>query len=277
MGRLRIRTVATALLLISVQCSAGIVSSSWSSGQLQMDGKSTDWNIIPQVSNEDLNGTIAVQNDSDYLYLLIRFKDPRRLGSFARSGLTIWTNYESKKRKTLGFTYKSRSLIEHIKEKPDIGDLPGKPPELRPVQAAEPFQDEIIIHDNVQFRREMLPADGSRGISAAFGTENGIFLFEIGIPLALSPKHSFAIGTRPGQKICVGIECGRGWMGRGMEGMPEPPDGMQPGMRGRPPGGMGGMGGGAPGGRKPPEAGFGKPPGEDKVELWLKLKLAEKP
>jgi hypothetical protein len=34
--------------------------------------------------------------------------------------------------------------------------------------------------------------------------------------------------------------------------------------------------GGSPGGG-PPMAGFGKPSDGEKVELWLKLKLAEKP
>lgn len=269
-------TVAVVALLLSLPSAAGVIVGRWSEGSLQIDGNSADWNIVPQVTWKDVNGTIAVQNDADYLYLLIRFRDPGCLASCRRSGLTIWTNHENKKKKTLGFTYRSRTLIEQFRSKSGGGAGPDEPAASRRERAAEPLRDEIIIRDNEQFRREMLPADGSRGIRAAYEEENGIYQFEIGIPLALSPTNSFAIGTHSGEKICIGLECGGGGRMRREEGEPGSPEGMKPGIRGGAPGGMGGMGG-RPGGGTPPDAKFGKPSEGESFELWLKLKLAEKP
>lgn len=117
-----------------------------------------------------------------------------------------------------------------------------------------------------------IPTDGAEGPTAAFGVDQGFFVYEFSIPLDEGGVRYYGIGAKPGDKISVGAFWGdmselrrRGDRGGGTR-----------------PGGMGGGGmGGRTGGRSGGYGGMGGMRGGDRpdrpepVEIWIKTALAE--
>ena len=114
-----------------------------------------------------------------------------------------------------------------------------------------------------------LSASGRSGIEVKLGRTSGAVVYEIKVPLKADGQYEFAVGSRVGESIQIGLEtpeferpAGAGDMGGG---------GMGGGGMGT--GGMDGGRGGHGGGR-PPGGGRGgfEPP--DPIKLWITVRLA---
>jgi hypothetical protein len=127
-------------------------------------------------------------------------------------------------------------------------------------------------------QRKLVDLTPALGVAIASGSEEGVLVYEIRLPLKSSTEHPYAVDAAPGSTIALGFETpsdppareGRG-PGGGMGG--------RGGGTGGPGGGMGGRGGGmgGPGGGMTRGGGRGDFPGGQAKPMklvWVSAKLA---
>ncbi|MEZ5358119.1 MAG: hypothetical protein R3F48_04750 [Candidatus Zixiibacteriota bacterium] len=281
------------LLLAAVQgCKSKEMESRWTDKPMKIDGKINDWSGIPILTAEDSDVGLGLCNDSQNIYIVMKFRNPVWLQSIRRAGINIWIDKKAKKEKDFGFVYNGiPTSIDLSKLRPDrrnsgdqnnfpqmggdnnrMGDRPGgmrdeKAVELRLIDVNSIFQEAIIA------------TDGSEGPEIACDTSMSFIVYEMKVPLPESMSRFYGIGTAMGEKLSLGF------IWNNMEEMRKEMSGSRPGGGdfggGGPGGGMGGppgggMGGG-PGGGGPP--GGGRPDQDDdsmkKQEIWVKTILAD--
>lgn len=245
----------------------------WIDKAITADGALDDWKGMPFESYKDY-ATYAVGNDSENLYVAIRFKDPMWLRSIRQGGLTIWINNRGKKDKIIGFKYNGgpdreemEKFVEESRRKPQ-GDMRS----FSMMEGEFDREDSIevmfaVLEKDWWFQPTLIDTNGANGPAVAFGIENGIFCYEYVIPLGKSGIKFYGVNIDLKKKIRIGFEWG------GVEKKDRPRGGMRIGGTGIE-GGIGGRGGG-----------MGRPPGGmergdfekymKKQEFWIKAEPAK--
>ncbi len=264
------------LIVITIMnVKAGDLESRWIDHSITADGNLDDWQGMPFESYKEY-ATYAVCNDSDNLYIAIRFKDPMWLRSIRQGGLTVWVNNKGKKDKIIGFKYNGgpdREEMEKFMEKS------GRKPQTgtgRMMERESGMSDSVevmfaVVEKDWWYQPTPIDKNGANGPAVAFGIENGIFCYEYVIPLAESGNKFYGGNIDLKKKIRIGFEWG------GVERKDKPRGGMRIGGTGpdggMPGGGMGGPGGGMGGGPRGMNRGdFEKY--MEKQEFWIKAELA---
>ncbi len=273
---------AKALLLLTLTsstlltgCKTQKVPTHWSTEPVQVDGEMTEWASGSTVYFEDPGVQLGLCNDSENLYILLRFNNQAWARAIRTGGMTLWLDNSGKKKKDLGVRYTGGPSLPDM-QKSETTDRGGFRESLTPEQQQRLLEmqkamaDQITIIDKKNNEEKSVRADGSGGPAACFASPQGTYTYEFSIPLKKGDVFDCGIGAEPGQVICLGLE----WGGMGKENrqrMMERMGGGPPGgMAGGPPGGMGGGRGGGPrggGGMEPPE----------EQELWVKTQLASPP
>jgi hypothetical protein len=258
------------------------VQTHWSAGPVKVDGEITEWNDIPTNYFEESGVGLGLCNDTEKLYILFRFNNAQWAQAIRMSGLTLWLDNSGKKKKDFGIRYTGGPSLPDQEKLggPSGGFQESLTPEQqqRLAEMEREMADKITFIDKKGNRETTLGTDGSGGPAVCFDSLGGIYAYEISIPLQKGDAFDCAIGAKPGQTVCLGLEWGgmgdRQRMRQGMGGgMGPPPGGGPPGGGGGMPPGGGGMGGGPPGGGKG-GSGMQQP---EKQEVWVKTKLASPP
>jgi len=80
------------------------LSSAWASAPVHVDGTADAWSaLLKPLGDEPL--VIGVQNDADYLYLLVKTSDPKTRHQLGTLGLTVWANGEGKNKRGFGVRF----------------------------------------------------------------------------------------------------------------------------------------------------------------------------
>jgi hypothetical protein len=264
--------LASAGFILVAGCNTQEVKTQWSTGSVKVDGEITEWADLSTSYFEESGVQLGLCNDTENLYVLFRFSNPQWARAIRMGGVTLWMDNSGKKKKDFGIRYTGGPPPSDLKE--PGGPSPGGFREsLTPEQqkrlayVEKEMADQITVVDKKANREINLRSDGSGGPAVCFASLQGIYAYEFSIPLEKGDVFDYAIGAKPGEAICLGLEWG------GMGGRQR----MRQGMGSEPPGGMGGgppgMGGGRPGpGRGGPRM---QPP--EKQELWVKTELASAP
>jgi hypothetical protein len=278
--------VMTSLAVIMFPgCKGREIQSQWAVQAINADGASSDWKDVPLLYSDELDGWFAVRNDAEYCYLLLKFRDSKLITTMSHAGLKLWFDPDHKEVKDHGFIYRSPELAKYVRNttpSPQMpsGDHPGSPRDFAAFNAWD-----LVLLDRANDKDDYTHLNGSNILEASFGRENDVFLYEFCVPLALGPKHTWALGTHAGEAFEVGIQVGGmdrrpggggpGGPGRGL-GTPGGGKGPSGGEGPEGPGGMGGMGGSSHKGSR-----HGGGPGgssrDQRIEIWLNVKLAEAP
>jgi len=72
---------------------------------ITIDGSNSDWADIPTIYFEDQQAVLGVANDSDNLYLLMRFHDPKWVRTIKMSGLKIYVDAKGGESKDVCIRY----------------------------------------------------------------------------------------------------------------------------------------------------------------------------
>lgn len=104
-----INTWLIAVLILTV-CLTGfskekLANSLWAAPAPVIDGMYDDWLADALYSNKKMSIDYAFMNDSEYLFILFKFNDPRYLSSVNASGMKIWINTEGKEKKNFGIKF----------------------------------------------------------------------------------------------------------------------------------------------------------------------------
>lgn len=246
------------------------------SGQLLLDGQIAHWPDSAATFLSEQESVVGLCNDSEHLYVMLRFKNPRYARLIHFTGLTVYVDARGKKKKDFVLKFTGGPTRDQIRQ---IGGTEERRRNL-PSDTTEPpesignssqnkltcFQKDVIVEKEI-------PLDGSEGPGAVFAVDKGFFVYEFSIPLDSSTVRHYGVGATPGSEISVGLLWGE--PGQRPEGRPD-----RGGIEMGGPGGGdfgGGFGGGRMGGGRRGERsggsgeGFSRPA---KQEVWIKAELA---
>ncbi|MBL7073834.1 hypothetical protein ISS37_01160 [candidate division KSB1 bacterium] len=246
-------------------CKSQEVQTHWSAEPVLVDGKMPEWEGVPTTYFEDSGVLLGLCNDSENLYVLFRFNDPKWARAIRMGGLTLWLDNSGKKKKDFGIRYTGGPPLLQM-QRPGMTGEGGFWESLTPEQRERLMQrraraDQITVILKKGDQAINIPADGSSGPAVSFATPQDIYTYEFRVPLKKSDVFDYGIGAEPGQTISLGLEWGGIRMGDRQRG-----------------GGRGGMGGGRRGGSGSGGSRGGsrmQPP--KKQEIWVKTQLASAP
>lgn len=262
------------LILVSLSiagCDQITFESKWIDQEIIVDGKLTEWQdkiVVPKNSHMG----IGFMNDEHYLYLTLTTMDRNTIMQVLTRGFTVWIDPKGGKKHHLGFKYPMnrnmgdfRLLMQNREQNSQDFDffihelLSGQ----NEIEITRPGKDQIA----------RLGMHNQTGLNVKPMYENGVFTYEMKIPLKKSVKNMVAIDTKSGKKIGVGfttqkldrpsMDNKRGSrLGSGMSG-----GGMAGGGMGHS-GGMGGRGGG----RSRGSMGRNIP---EEIDIWVEVSLSK--
>ncbi|NQT79128.1 MAG: hypothetical protein HQ555_01885 [Candidatus Aminicenantes bacterium] len=253
------------LTFFMVGCGTLELNSDWRDREITVDGRNDDW-LGNMMYFEEENVSLGLLNDENFIYICLIAEDQMIRNQVMSQGITLWFDPEGGKKKTFGIKFpigmqpgERQDRRKHPggvpnKEKRDEGDLE----ELR--QARMKQMDELEILGPGKEKSVRMPVEKAKGIYINVKLSSGMLVYEIKVPLKRSEEYLYAVGTKAGNLVGIGLETSkikRPSMGRGMSG----------GMGGRGgAGGRGGMGGIRGGGMRPQ---MPKP-----LKIWAVVQLA---
>lgn len=267
------------------------------SSEMTLDGETADWEEIPIVYLEESLRVMSVAHDDDNLYLMYRFADERLARRLMAQGVMLWFNGDGKaknKNEEFAVRYRGSEQISQrlqsttTTENQTGSDSSGRPARRPPANGAggptrTPGQLTIIRMS----LKETVDEGSLVGPGAASKFDEGIFTYELRVPLAEIGGSFAEKAPSKTRKIAVGIQLGglteaekvlrneRSSMGRSGGGsvtIGGGGGGMGGGRGGGMGGGMGGGRGGGMGGGRGGGPGNGRPNADTKIE-WLSLTL----
>jgi hypothetical protein len=275
--------------------------SEWPKTPVVVDGKATEWPTLVSIA-KDVHFSIAVRNDDRTLYIALITSDAGTALQTLNQGLVVWLDAKGGTKKVFGVHYPI--------ERPG-GTLGGGgnrtvgPPDPdavwnRAISDGRLDVAELLGPEKDQVRTLIL--DASPSILAKIGHAEGMMVYELAVPLAVSPDSPEGLGALPGAIIGIGLETperkaesssyggrgggrtggsggGSGGYGGGGRGGGGYGGGGGRGGGGYGGGGAGGYGGGGSGGRGGGMAGPGGSFGQQAKPLkaWTSVQLAAEP
>jgi hypothetical protein len=252
------------LVFCSVGCEEQKLNSSWLDREIVIDAKSDDWlDTLYYFESEMVS--LGFFNDESHLYVCMLVEHPILQMQVVGQGFTLWFDPAGRKEKVYGI----RFPIGMREMQGQMDFVPTEDREQNREQMRQAFEKSLADLEILGpgGTKQRIPVKEAKGLEIKARNETGLFVYELKVPLKLDEEHPYAIGTKAGAAIGVGLEIPeldmdevrkemQGRMG-GQGGMP--PDGV---------GGMGGMGGGMGrrGGRMP------KMP--NGLDVWASLQLA---
>ncbi len=207
---------------------------------LAADGVSSDWNSLSARYIQDEEAVVGVANDDQYLYVMLRFRDPVYASAIQMAGLTLWLDPTGGRDKRYMLKYRGGP-------QPDEGSLPEHVrAERRRYLTAAAMGDSlaaerlsIMIRDEIE---EMpISVGGDEGPLVASGMDQGFYVYEFRLPLGVPRVRYYAVDVAAGAQVGVGLQWGNqsrpdvlSEISRNRvlgEDMMQPPDNARPGGR----------------------------------------------
>ncbi|MEO8167511.1 MAG: hypothetical protein ABI623_04630 [bacterium] len=248
--------------------SSAELASAWSSGNVVVDGQSSDWDKVPLYTGKEKVG-VSVSNDNEFLYVYLTTQDRQTQMQIMRFGLTVWLDRKDSKDETFGIHYPlgmrfNEPLTDRSRSEGGEGMQRALESQSRELEILGPGKNE-------RRRLSLLAVPGVQAKIAFAGSGN--LVYELRVPLKENSNYQFAVNAE-GSKIGVGISSQAD-----KEAMKErtgpPEEGVRRGESG---GGM--RGGGTRGGGGGVRRGGGEMasrPSNEPLDLWLSVTLASTP
>jgi len=210
---LKMFLISLSILSISFAATAKntAVTSKWTDVPIKIDGFTDDWAGDSFTFEKKTQIDYAFRNDSDYVYILFIFKDPKYLSSIRASGMTIYFNTKGKNKKDHGITFLSKRIpadqfIALIEQ--DQGPISK---ERKAQILKNPYyniQNYKII--NNKSKSSSPDAESSEIKKAVFriASQEKTVVYEFAIPLEKQSDLDPGIGTETGKSIKIGFEWG---------------------------------------------------------------------
>lgn len=174
---------------------------------LAADGRSSDWNSLSARYIQDEEAVVGVANDEQYLYVMLRFRDPVYAATIQMAGLTLWLDPSGGKEKRYVLKYRGGP-------QPEDGSLPEQVQlERRRFLTAAAMADSlaterlwIMIRDEIE--EKPIPVGGDEGPLAASAMDQGFYVYEFRVPLGESRVRYYAMNAAAGAQVGVGLQWG---------------------------------------------------------------------
>ncbi|HVP37906.1 MAG TPA: hypothetical protein VMS93_01865, partial [Candidatus Saccharimonadales bacterium] len=229
--------LATGLVLLVGGCGTQEFQSRPLQAPVTVDGSDADWKgALTYV--EDLKIFVGARNDSRNLYLCFECADRATARQVLMAGLTLWFDPEGGQKETFGIHYplglqaSGMPMPAGDPEGDDRGEGGGRwgrgsrtGPGDREASDSSGGGDrgagrerggmlrqalrEIEILGPGKYDRHRSAVSQLPGIQVAAGNLEGAAIYEIKVPLAALDSMPYAIGTRPGALVGVGLKSGK--------------------------------------------------------------------
>jgi hypothetical protein len=228
------------------------LASNWDQPQIKVDGDVSDWGNKLQYF-EDKKVAVGFVNNDSSLYVCLTTTDMSVVMPMFRSGLIIWFEPEGEG-KTFGIKYPLFNMMDMGNQNHEFGEgdftlgNENGSPDGRTrgdfIKRMLERQNDIQILNEDKFPLTLIGLKNNDGIEAKLAYNNDQFVYELKVPLINKDnKYSYAVSTRPGEKLEVKFETGqpdrKNFTGMREGGMGPQGGGEEPGE-----GGMGRRGGG---------------------------------
>lgn len=185
-----------------------IFESIWAATPLKIDGSNSDWEGSALTLENKVKVDYAFRNDSENLYVLFIFKEPREyMSTINYTGMTLWLNVEGKKKKNYGIKFQIKTVTADnyisILEKM-MGPMPEeKKKEIKSKPTYRIYHNEVIDKEGAA---SLIATGPSAPSFSSRGRE--MVTYEFRIPLKRGEGQPVGIGTEPGKTIKIGFEWG---------------------------------------------------------------------
>lgn len=231
--------VCIGFVVLLAACGNEELKSRWRTDEITVDGLNRDW-ADKLIYNKDNDIAIGIVNDETDLYINISSTNRAMFQKIVRGGFTVWFNSKGNKDKTIGIRYPTgmNGAAPPFPERLE-GYGNNEYPDERPIERFRMRGGEfeiIIDKEDMEFR---IPIDNEVGIEVSYAFYEGMFVYELKLPLNESKNSPYAAGAGESELIGIGFETekmeNRSRMNRMNRG------GFSGGRGGR--GGAGGLGG----------------------------------
>ncbi|MCD6116043.1 hypothetical protein J7K93_03420 [bacterium] len=256
--------VLTLGFIMITGCNFKELNNQWTDKPMKIDGNYSDWEGVNLQYFETQNFVMGSVNDAENIYLMFRFTDQRLARRIQRAGITCWLDTNGKKSKEYGIQY-AGSVNLFLESMSEMGtsqimssEKNGRMDRLtKRLRSTLPGPGKIIVIKDEE--KSEMAENQAQGPSAGSANHNGVFCFEIRMPIPISAK--------PGDEMSICMEFGG--MSSGNFGQLKEQKGGSTTRGGR-------MGGGRGMGRGRGMRSEQRTPGYEnfeKQEIWMKLIL----
>ena len=243
--------------------------SHWTEKNVVVDGKNNEWDRTYLIDDNKL--VIGFVNDSNFVYVLLATND-RPLAMTMMRGLTVWFDAQGGNDKTFGIHYPMGGMFSHAGRSGATGNDEStiEPFDLPPTEL------EILGPGKNDRHRMQIMETG--GIQARYNMTVNSFVYELRVPFAVGDQFPFAIHSKAGGAVGLGLETSQGRMQRKEQGASERGGGMEAAdERGdESEGGLGGMRGGGRGGERGGLGQGGLKESSGSLDMWMRVQLVAK-
>lgn len=187
------------------------VDSTWAASPLTIDGLPDDWEGDPLQVEKKVKVEYAFRNDSDTLFVFLKFNDVKYLSSIEITGMTLWIDTGGKKNKDAGinFTKKKISADEYIAilEKQQ-GAISDEQKESLRTSAFYFISQAEAVDKKGNPLEEQEGADAARGAAFNVSVAQDSVTYEFRVPLAALTRTGPGSEAKPGETVSVGFEWG---------------------------------------------------------------------
>jgi hypothetical protein len=185
--------------------------SKWVPAPVTLDASEAEWQDVAYGEESRFELNYAFKNDSKYVYVLVKFNNPRYLSTIQYGGLTMFLDGQGKKKKD----YNIRFLRKQVTAEEFIAILEKQKGPLSDDDKAKVRVNPQYIHHAAEVTNKKAKGDRPDKVegdgTATFRvqqTQQRALIWEIAIPLERLSDWSPGVGTTPGSKIKVGFEWG---------------------------------------------------------------------
>jgi len=257
-------------LFMIAGCDERKLESRWADREMVIDGTAVEWDGAITYFPES-RVAVGVQNDEDYLYVSLVTNDVRRQFQILGRGAIVWFDPHGGEARPFGIRFplgaSALGMGKGMERRLEEGERPDLDQLIRMYQGTG-AQLEILVDGEVKTR---VPVEDAKGIEVAVNEVQSALVYEIKVPLRMSAGVDYAVGSKAGEVIGIGLETPEMDSEMIREQMPaEDEDIADRGDMGR---GRDGPGhGGTPGGTR--GQGVQLP---QTVNVWAKVQLATPP
>jgi hypothetical protein len=260
------------LMLLLTGCGSTLqLASKWNKHAIQIDGSLKDWSDSTLfIQKDDIR--CGVMNDGEFLYVCVISSKPNLGRQLMFRGMTVWFDPNGGSKKTYGVRFPIGMRGGEIPLRNDDEETDQRGNRFDPMNRQSLSEFEFLGPNEKDL--QMVSRLQGQGVEMHLTSTPERFVYQLKVPLAYSSAHPYAIETRPGAPIGVGVETNTFQRPMETEGRGEGGSeggGGRGGMSGRG-GGRGGRSGGGPGS-------MGNRPGGTPVsfDVWMHVQLADMP
>jgi len=187
------------------------IESKWAAQPPALDGLDDDWSEVGLTSEKKVQVDYAVRNDTQNMYVLFIFKNPKYLSTISDTGITLYFDTEGKKGKDHSFHFNRKQvgpdeLIAYMKKQGEV--LTEE--QIKTIKAKPAY----IVYMAERVEKKDQEASVATQIPATLRPAFRInikgkeVIYEFRVPLVKSEISPQGIGAEPGQQVKIGFEWG---------------------------------------------------------------------